>query len=340
MRHPVRLFLFAIALIAVALYVLAQAALGDLDRIVESGGVQGAPTDPLPAIKSWALFLTAQVLPLRQPGAAMVAPGKTFRDCADCPEMVEIPAGYFLIGSPLTEHGRHQQFFGRYPVYHQFRFLNREGPRRLVHIARPFALSQTELTFAAWEAAQNDPDWEKVTGRPPRHIAFGEADYLTRPVTQVDQNDAHAYAKWLSYKTGQTYRLPSEAEWEYAARAGTVTRFPWGNAMEPGKAACFGCGGVWQGWRMGPVGRHPPNGFGLYDMIGNGWEWVADCFTPSHPAAIADGSAYRGGDCELVVFKGGNTFVPEWQNRSAMRVGPHNYNDDEGSTIRLLRELE
>lgn len=340
MRHPFRLFLAALALSAAGLYALAQSALSDLDRIVQDGGAEGAPTDPLPAAKSWALFLTAQILPLRQPGAATVQAGRTFRDCPDCPELVEIPAGYFLIGSPLVESGRHQHFFGRTPVYRQFRFLNREGPRRLVHIGRPFALAQTELTFAAWEAAQDDPDWEKITGRPARHITFGEADFLTRPATQVDQNDAHAYAKWLSAKTGHTYRLPSEAEWEYAARAGTTTRFPWGDRMEPGKAACFGCGGVWQGWRVGPVGQHPPNGFGLYDMIGNGWEWVEDCFTPSHPAAIADGSAYKGGDCELVVFKGGATFATEWQNRSAMRVGPHPYNNGEGSTIRLLRELD
>lgn len=339
MRHPFRLFLATLVLIAVGVYALAQSALSDLDRIVETGGAEGGPTDPLPAVKSWALFLTAQVLPLRQPGAAGVAPGRTFHDCPDCPEMVEIPAGYYLIGSPVTEVGRYQQFFGRTPVYRQFKYLNREGPRRLVHIAHPFALAQTELTFASWEAAQDDPDWETITGRPARHIAFGEADFLARPVTQVDQDDAHAYAKWLSVKTGQTYRLPSEAEWEYAARAGTATRFPWGDAMEPGKAACFGCGGIWQGWRVGPVDLHPPNGFGLFDMIGNGWEWVEDCFTPSHPASITDGSAYKGGDCELVVFKGGATFATEWQNRSAMRVGPHPYNNGEGSTIRLLREL-
>ena len=135
MRHPFRLFLAALALSAAGLYALAQSALSDLDRIVQDGGAEGAPTDPLPAAKSWALFLTAQILPLRQPGAATVQAGRTFRDCPDCPELVEIPAGYFLIGSPLVESGRHQHFFGRTPVYRQFRFLNREAPYD--HAPRP-----------------------------------------------------------------------------------------------------------------------------------------------------------------------------------------------------------
>jgi formylglycine-generating enzyme required for sulfatase activity len=339
MKHPWRTLLVAFGLVAAGLYGLALWALADLDRIVAAGAVETSADDPLPGWKSWPLFLVSQLLPLRQPGASTVMPGETVRDCPDCPEMVTIPAGYYLIGSPLIEYGRHQHFFGRYPVRAQFRFLNREGPRRLVHIRHAFALSKYEVTFADWERAQADPEWEKITGRPARMIAFGEADYLTRPVTQVDQDDAHAYAAWLSAKTGRTYRLPSEAEWEYAARAGTATPYYWGNRMEPGRAACFGCGGAWDQWRVGPVGLEPPNGFGLYDMAGNGWEWTEDCFTPSHPAAIIDGSAYKGGDCELAVFKGGSTFSPDWQVRSAMRVGPHPYNNGEGSTIRLLREL-
>ena len=90
---------------------------------------------------------------------------------------------------------------------------------------------------------------------------------------------------------------------------------------------------------VGPVGLHPPNGFGLFDMIGNGWEWVEDCFVPWHHEVKSDGSAHVFHDCELVVFKGGTAIAEPWQARAAMRVGPHPYNDGEGSVIRLLREM-
>lgn len=332
--------LFVAALLALGtLWSVARLALTDLDRIIAAGAVGQAADDPLPGYKSWGLFLAAQIFPLRQPGGE-VAAGRTFRDCADCPEMVEIAAGFFLIGSPLSEVDRYRHIFDRRPIRHQLKFWNREGPRRLVRISKPFALSAHEITFAAWERAQRDPDWERITGRPARIIAFGEPDYLTRPATRIDQNDARAFAVWMSATTGQHYRLPSEAEWEYAARAGTATRYPWGNDIGTDRAACDGCSTIWPEWRVGPVGQHAPNGFGLYDMIGNGWEWVEDCFAQGHPASISDGSASKDGDCEFGAFKGGSTFSRPWQNRAAMRVGPHNYNADEGSVIRLLRELD
>lgn len=201
-------------------------------------------------------------------------------------------------------------------------------------------MARYELTFAQWDAAQDDPNWEKITGRPPRKPNFGTADYLTRAVTMIDQNDARAYSAWLSVKTGQHYRIPTEAEWEYAARAGTVTRYPWGNEIGWNNANCLGCGDKAKDGRIGPPGLYPPNGFGLYDMIGNGWEWVRDCFAPYHVASVVDGSAYLFPDCELVVFKGGTAYAPAWQARSAMRVGPHPYNNYESSTIRLLREMD
>ena len=321
------------------LYLLAQSALSDLDQIVASGGTIVRKGDPLSTPKSWALFLVSQVLPLRQPGAALAAPGRVFQDCANCPEMIEIPPGFFLIGSPLTEGGRYQHFFGRYPVRQQFQYLNREGPRRLVQIDHAFALSRYEITFAQWQAAQDDPNWLQVTGRPPRKPTLDVADYLKRAVTKVDRNDAGAFAAWLSAKTGQNYRLPTEAEWEYAARAGTTTRYPWGNDIGLNNANCAHCSDIWPEKRIGPGGMFPPNKFGLYDMIGNGWEWVQDCFESWHAASTVDGSAYLFPGCEFGVFKGGGAFPYAWQNRSAMRVGPHPYNNDEGSTIRLLREM-
>ena len=322
----------ALCLVALALALLA---LRDLDRAVEEGDI----ARPLSAPKAAGLFLAAQVLPLRQPGGRVAEAGRVFRDCADCPEMVEIPPGMFLLGSPLFEPGRYVHVWTRRPIRHQLQFANREGPRRLVRIAYPFALARHELTYVEWDQAQDDPDWERLTGISPRKPERDDAAAADWAVSRVDQDDAHAYATWLSAKTGQNYRIPTEAEWEYAARAGTATVYPWGDEIGIDNAACRGCSTKWTGDLVGPVGLHPPNGFGLHDMIGNGWEWVEDCFVPWHDAVKTDGSALVFDDCELVVFKGGTAIAAPWQARAAMRVGPHPYNDGYGSTIRLLREM-
>ncbi len=318
-----------------AAWALAVLALADLDRAVAEGEVGR----PLSAPKAAALIVVAQVLPLRQPGGPVVAPGRGFRDCADCPEMVEIRPGIFLMGSPVFEPGRYEHVWSRRPIRRQLRFANREGPRRLVRIARSFAVARYELTFGEWDRAQDAPDWQAVTGLPPRKPERPQGTTSDVAVTSIDQHDARAYAAWLSAHTGQTYRLPTEAEWEYAARAGTATAYPWGDEIGRDNAACRGCSARWSEGRVGPVGLHPANRFGLHDMIGNGWEWVEDCFVPWHDAVKADGSAHVFAGCDLAVFKGGTAIAEPWQARSAMRVGPHPYNDGYGSTIRLVREV-
>ena len=324
------------ALAALALLALAQLALRDLDRAAAAG----VPEAPLSAAKAAALFAVAQVLPLRQPGGPVLTPGRMFRDCPDSPEMIEIPAGYFLLGSPVFEPGRYEHVWGRRPIRRELKFANREGPRRLVRIGRGFAMARYELTLGEWDRAQTDPDWEAITGQKPRFPDRPKEATPGTAVTNIDQHDGQAYARWMSARTGRTYRLPTEAEWEYAARAGTATVYPWGDEIGIDNAACRGCSTRWSETRVGPVGLHPPNGFGLHDMIGNGWEWVQDCFVPWHDRVKADGSAHVFADCELVVFKGGTAIAEPWQARSAMRVGPHPYNDGVGSTIRLVRELE
>lgn len=325
----------AVLLLAgVAIWGMAHHALSDLDRAISAGDHD----HELSAPKAAGLFLAAQVLPLRQPGGPVTEPGRSFHDCEDCPELVEIPPGMFLFGSPLFEPGRYEHVWRR-PIRKQLKFANREGPRYLVRIDYSFALARYELTFGEWDRAQADPDWERFSGMAPHLPARPQDASPDMAVTNIDQHDAQAYAKWLSAKTGQIYRLPTEAEWEYAARAGTATVYPWGDEIEHDMAVCAGCSSIWPQLAVGPVGLHPPNGFGLHDMIGNGWEWVADCFEPWHDEAQLHGSAFLYEGCEFAAIKGGSAHEKPWQLRSAMRVGPHPHNDGEGSTIRLLREL-
>lgn len=329
------------AVVFAGLFFVAQTALNDLDDAIETAAsTDKAIWGALPWHKRTALFVTSQVLPLRQPGAGNVREGRIFRDCEEvCPDMVELPAGYYLMGTPLTELGRYMHVITRRPYLKQLPFINREGPRRLVRIPQPIAVSRYEITFAQWDAAQADPEWQSVTGQPPRSPEFDAPDRDVRPVTGITWDDARAYAAWISARTGRTYRLPTDAEWEYAARAGTTTSRPWGNDIGENMAACDGCGPDRAAEIVGPVGQFPPNDFGLYDMIGNGWEWVEDCFEPWHDGIKTNGAAHVFDDCEFVVFRGGSAEDPPWQNRSGMRVGPHPYNDGPGSTIRLVREI-
>lgn len=339
--RPLRLLAGLLVALFAACYLLALGALSDLDAIVAEGPEAIAAAEaPLSATKDWALFLTAQILPLRQPGAAGIAPGRVFKDCPDCPEMVEIPAGFYLMGSPFIEWNRHRHLLDPRPLGLKLRSLNREGPRRLVRIAHAFALSRYEITFAQWEAAQDDPRWAEITGTMPREPDLGVADYQNRAVTMVNLSDAMAFADYVSAKTGKRYRVPSEAEWEYAARAGTVTARPWGDAIGINHASCLGCSDKWTERRIGPVGLYPPNGFGLYDMIGNGREWVRDCFLGHISATATDGAAYVVPNCVFGVAKGESAYAESWRNRSAYRVGPHARNRREGGTIRLLREMD
>ncbi len=221
------------------------------------------------------------------------APVKSFRDCPSCPDMVTVPAGEFLMGSPEGERGRDKN----------------EGPRHRVVIAKPFAVGKYEVTFAEWDACvagggcayrPSDEGWGR--GR--------------RPVIDVSWNDALQYTAWLSKKTGKDYRLLSEAEWEYAARGEfkitePSTPFATGETINYKQAnydANFTYGSGQQGvfrQKTTDVGSFRPNAFGLYDMHGNVWEWVQDCYRPTYDGAPADGSPVMGGDCSLHILRGG-----------------------------------
>jgi formylglycine-generating enzyme required for sulfatase activity len=282
-------------------------------------------------------ILAAVVLSFLPFGYAVAAgetikPGHVFRDCADCPEMVVIPPGSFDMGSPAdaAEQGEG------------------EGPLHRVVIRKPFALAKTEVTrgqFAAFVAATGYPSgnlcstfesakFDHRTGRNWRNPGFPQED--NHPVACINWHDAKAFIQWLATQTGKPYRLPSEAEWEYAARAGTRTVRYWGD--NPDKACDYANvmdqtsktevpGVYWEshncadGHRFtAPVGSFKPNAFGLFDMIGNVWEWTEDCWNPSYANAPADGSAWTTGMCQWRVLRGGSWSKKPGFARSAFRV--------------------
>lgn len=220
--------------------------------------------------------------------------GQSFRDCPECPEMVVIPAGRFLMGSPAHEKGRYTN----------------EGPQRDVALRTHLAIGRFEITFAEWDACvaargcnhrPNDRGWGR--GR--------------QPVMDVSWEDAQQYVEWLRQRTGRHYRLLTEAEWEYAARAGTTSAFATGHAIHETQA-----NHAHKVNRPSPGGSYAPNRFGLHDMQGNVWEWVQDCFERSYNNAPMDASEpVVTPNCAWRAMRGGS-----WSNtasflRSAMRYG-------------------
>ena len=229
--------------------------------------------------------------------ASTAAEGGVFRDCDVCPEMVVVPAGSFMMGSPPSEEGRDDD----------------EGPVHRVMIAEPFAAGKYEVTFEEWDACVSGGG---CSGYRPGDHGWGRG---RRPVIDVSWKDAQAYVAWLSRKAGKEYRLLSEAEWEYAARAGTTTRYHWGDDVGRDRANCYGslCGDSWE--YTAPVGSFGANGFGLHDMHGNVWEWVEDCWN-GYAGAPSDGSAWESGNCGMRVLRGGSwNFNPRFL-RAADRV--------------------
>jgi len=255
---------------------------------------------------------------LRAHSTPAIAPLTRFRDCSDCPEMIAIPAGNFTMGSPPSEEGRYQD----------------EGPQHRVTIAEAFALGLYDVTFAEWDACVTDGG---CNGYRPSDNGWGRA---RRPVINVSLKDAEAYAAWLSRKTGKSYRLPSEAEWEYAARAGTTTARYWGDELGTGHANCDGCGGQWEDRETAPVGQFKPNAFGLHDMLGNVWQWTEDCWSDDYEGAPSDGSAWRPGDCAHRVVVGGSWESIAQNLRSAARDSPTADGHANNIGFRVVRTLE
>ena len=178
-----------------------------------------------------------------------------------------------------------------------------------------FEMSKTEVTFAQWDACVAD---EGCGGYKPDDEKWGRDN---RPVINVSWDDAQSYVKWLSKKTSLNYRLPTEAEWEYAARAGTKTSYFWGNAIGNNKANCDGCGSQWDNKQTAPVNSFPANSWGLVDMHGNAWEWVQDCYYSNYQSAPLDSVAWEKWwslNCDRVLRGGSWNFKSRYL-RSAYR---------------------
>ena len=236
-------------------------------------------------------------------------PGRRFRDCPDCPEMVVIPAGRFRMGcvSGLD-------------------CDNDEKPVRTVRIDALFALSAHEVTFVEWDACVSTGG---CGGYRPNDRGWGRGD---RPVINISWDDARSYVTWLSRRAGETYRLPSESEWEYAARAGSETKYHFGNAESElcryGNHADTSTDFEWRnalcsdgvGNMTAPVGSFRPNAFGLYDMHGNVREWVEDCWNGSYAGAPSDGDAWLSGECAQRVLRGGSWLLNPRNLRAAYRL--------------------
>ncbi len=305
-------------------------------RFIEDVRQHLASLAPVPA--------PAVVTPVPAPAPAPVEPAWVGKDCTQCPDMVSIPLGSFVMGAASGEEEREK-------VPQEFR--GQASPQRSVAISRPFSLGRYEVTrsqYATFAAAtrhasgsscvsfSNDDKWVARPGLNWLNPGFPQTD--NDPVVCVSWNDATAYVEWLSKTTGKSYRLPSEAEWEYATRAGTKTARYWGDGRNE---ACrfanaadrttaqkrnlqinpdynFQCADNFA--YTAPVGTFQPNGFGLYDMLGNAWEWVEDCWKiPNYLGASSTQEAKSGSDCSHRIARGAS-----WDNfpnlvRAATRGG-------------------
>ena len=259
--------------------------------------------------------------------------GREFRDCAGCPEMVVVPSGSFRMGSPSSESGRDDD----------------EGPRHRVRISQPFAVGVYEVTRGEFSQFISETgystgystgdscwiwegdDWDDRSGRTWRSPGFSQSD--REPVVCVSWNDAKEYAGWLSAKTGYDYRLLSESEWEYVARAGTTGAYHFGSRITSGQANFRNFRGTVS------VGRYPANDFGLHDVHGNVWEWVEDCWNRSYDGVPTDGSAWISGACQYRVLRGGSWDYYPGNLRSAVRIRNSGGVRNDVSGFRVARTL-
>jgi formylglycine-generating enzyme required for sulfatase activity len=298
----------------------------------------------MPNIQEWlaATLVAISIVIVSGPADTQVRKDREFQECRDCPEMVGIPAGKFLMGSPKNEPGR----------------FDSEGPQHIVSI-KAFALAKYDITTAQFI------DFLKSTGHRPMPcnrilgIAWGspgrglELQSPHWPAACLGWIDAEAYVAWLNANVHKErpalapgpgpYRLPSEAEWEYAARAGTKTARWWGEAIGHNRANCNGCGSPWDDRLLATVESFAPNPFGLYGMLGNVWQWTEDCWHPNYIHAPDDGRAWTEKKCEKYVIRGGSwNSLPVLVRSASRSFSTSDGSDDDNSSLtgfRVARDL-
>nr|WP_229445274.1 formylglycine-generating enzyme family protein [Massilia sp. Leaf139] len=244
--------------------------------------------------------------------AATVRAGGEFKDCAACPPMVSLPAGVFTMGNDASDPS--------------------EKPAHRVGIGAPFAIGKYEVTVQQWNAC--------VDARGCQRIAQAPNTAPNAPIRDVSWDDAQQFVRWLSAVSGKPYRLPSEAEWEFAARGGTTSAYWWGAQMAPGKANCKDCGAPYSAERPANVGSFAANPFGLHDTSGSVWEWVADCWHNNFKDAPADGRVWDAPNCRVRVIRGGS-----WREGTAYMVASTRFKYDAGvrqsqNGFRVARSLK
>jgi formylglycine-generating enzyme required for sulfatase activity len=279
------------------------------------------------------VLLLAGLSVARAPDMAMLVAGaafgqehkdREFQECPECPVMVGIPAGTFVMGSPTNETGR----------------FDSEGPQHEVTI-KAFAIGKYDVTSEEFLTFLKETGYRPEPCNHTLNMGWGlseaghaaspyQGDAPRWPAVCLDWRDAERYVDWLNKKirpdhpetpgASGPYRLPTEAEWEYAARGGTKAARWWGNAIGKGNANCNGCDSAWDNRLFANVDSFAPNPFGLYGMLGNAWQWTADCWHPNYVGAPTDGSAWTEVDCSARVIRGGS-----WHNlpvfvRSAARA--------------------
>jgi formylglycine-generating enzyme required for sulfatase activity len=272
------------------------------------------PEKPRPAVKAPEPEAPPPETKSAKPPAAPAAPvaaGKEIRDCPDCPVLLSLTPNAFSMGSNSGDPS--------------------EKPAHKVSLSKPFAIGKFEVTRAQWTACVNAGACQRVDE---------DDNSPAAPVRDVSWDDTQQYLKWLSKSTGKNYRLPTEAEWEYAARGGTGSRYWWGEQMQPNKANCKECGDPWRKEGPADVGSFAPNPFGLHDMNGSVWEWVADCWHPSYAGAPADGQAWDTPNCRTHVIRGGS-----WRDGASYMPSSTRFKYDSGvrqsqNGFRVVRELD
>jgi formylglycine-generating enzyme required for sulfatase activity len=325
-------------------------------------GIAAAPPSRAQGPAPGAAFVDARTVDAT-PRAPLVADAAAlpdfaiFRECETCPEMVVLPAGWLRMGSPWRERDRNEDEDDR---------AGGGGSQVDVTISR-FAIGRFEVTrgqYARFSDATdryarthcytdrvNHGSWEQDSRGAWRDPNFAQQD--DHPVVCVNFEDAQDYIAWLNAQTSGRYRLPSEAEWEYAARASAATAYPWGADANQGCAYANGVDAtaraVYPRWaamdcddgalNTAPVGSYLPNAFGLYDMIGNVWEWTDDCYRDSLAGQPPDGRPFRDSVCLFRVARGGSWGEEPRRSRTAMRVLHHPASRGNDGGFRLARSL-